>query len=79
MSAALLASGPFAMYLLTRGVGLPGDLEDKGNWNDPLGTTSLLVEGTLAITAVVTVLAGSRSRKWNAALIPPGERGVPVG
>ncbi|HTU36786.1 MAG TPA: hypothetical protein VMF35_02150 [Acidimicrobiales bacterium] len=48
--------GPFVAYLLTRIVGLPGDPGDVGNWSDPLGTASLLVEGTLMLMAASTLL-----------------------
>jgi hypothetical protein len=56
-SAALLVGlGPFVMYLLTRGVGLPGDPDDKGAWGDKLGTVSLMVEAALILAAVMTIV-----------------------
>jgi hypothetical protein len=51
LAAFLVGLGPFAVFLLTRLVGLPGDPGDFGNWGDPLGTASLFVEGTLMLTA----------------------------
>ena len=55
LGALLVAAGPFAGYLLTRSVGLPGDHDDVGNWADPLGTVSLVVEGALILLAVTGV------------------------
>jgi hypothetical protein len=45
--AAGLAAGPFAGYLLTRSVGLPGDPGDVGNWLDTLGMVSLFIEASV--------------------------------
>src|SRR4051794_9962057 len=35
----------FLGYVLSRTVGLPGADEDVGNWGEPLGVLSLVVEG----------------------------------
>jgi hypothetical protein len=56
IAAFLIGFGPFAAYLLTRTVGLPGDPGDVGNWGDPLGTASLFVEGTLMFLAASMLL-----------------------
>jgi hypothetical protein len=56
LAAFFIGFGPFVAFLLTRLVGLPGDPGDFGNWGDPLGTASLLVEGTLMLTAAVTLI-----------------------
>jgi hypothetical protein len=42
-------------------VGLPQATGDIGNWSEPLGLASLMVEGCL-IALSSTVLLGSRSR-----------------
>jgi hypothetical protein len=42
-----------AGFVLTRTVGLPGAMDDIGNWLEPLGLASLFVEGVVALTAVV--------------------------
>jgi hypothetical protein len=46
-------------YIISRGPGLPGALDDRGNWTEPIGLISLAVEGALlAISAFML----SRSR-----------------
>ncbi len=47
------AAGPLAAFIATRTVGLPGAKEDIGNWGEPLGVASLIVEATLLLLAVV--------------------------
>ena len=49
---ALLGAGPFAAYILSRTVGLPGDHGDVGNWGYWVGTVSLLVEAALVALSV---------------------------
>ena len=41
---ALLAAGVIAGFTLTRTIGLPGAMDDRGNWLEPLGLVSLVVE-----------------------------------
>jgi hypothetical protein len=55
--AAFLAAGGVAAlviigYVINRTVGLPGAMEDIGNWLEPLGPASLFVEGTVVLVAV---------------------------
>jgi hypothetical protein len=69
-AALLVGLGPFVMYLLTRVVGLPGDLQDRGNWSKPLGTVSLLVEAALMLAASTTLFASVRHPEDAA---PPAE------
>jgi hypothetical protein len=59
-------------YILTRSVPVPGDTGDRGNWlGDPLGPTSLFVEGIVIILAVF-VVASIRARGTHAeTAIPP--------
>jgi len=57
-----VAAGPILGYVLSRGPGLPHYSEDIGNWAEPLGVTSLIVEGVLLILAA-TVLAKSHRRR----------------
>jgi hypothetical protein len=54
-----VAVGPMLGYVLSRGPGLPDYNDDIGNWAEPLGVISLVVEGVLLIVAA-TVLAVSR-------------------
>ena len=42
----------FLGYVVSRTVGLPGDHEDIGNWAEPLGVLSLIVEGLAVILAI---------------------------
>lgn len=56
----LVALGPLAGYVLSRGPGLPGYTDDKGNWTEPLGLISLVVEAALLVLAAVLL---GRSRR----------------
>jgi len=53
----LLGAGPFAAYIASRTVGLPGDPADIGNWGYWLGTVSLLVEAALVMLSAGMLLA----------------------
>jgi len=55
-----VAVGPIVGYVLSRGPGLPNYTDDVGNWTEPLGVVSLVVEGGLFILAAAALLAGSR-------------------
>jgi hypothetical protein len=48
-----IAAGPLAGYVVTRTVGLPNATDDIGNWGEPLGVASLVVEGALLALALV--------------------------
>jgi hypothetical protein len=56
----LLGTGPFAAYVLSRSVGVPGDPGDVGNWGYWVGTVSLLVEAALVTISVSMLLALSQ-------------------
>lgn len=58
--AAGVALGPLLGYALSRGPGLPAYSDDKGNWTEPIGVVSLVVEGILLAFALVVLTAGSR-------------------
>ena len=49
---ALLGIGPFAAYILSRTVGVPGDPGAAGNWGYWVGTVSLFVEAALMVLSV---------------------------
>ncbi len=51
--AALLAAGPFVSYAVNRTIGLPRATDDIGNWLEPLGVASLVVEALVFVLAVV--------------------------
>lgn len=55
-----VAVGPIVGYVLSRGPGLPNYTDDVGNWTEPLGVVSLIVEGVLFLLAAATLLAGRR-------------------
>lgn len=55
-----VAAGPILGYVLSRGPGLPGYTDDVGNWAEPLGVTSLIIEGVLLIVGVAALLMGRR-------------------
>jgi hypothetical protein len=42
-------------YVLTRSVALPGDRADVGNWLEPLGVTSLIIEAFVVILAASVI------------------------
>ena len=65
-----VAAGPIVGYVLSRGPGLPNYTDDIGNWGEPLGVVSLVVEGILLILALVSL-------RWYASSANspvPGER-----
>jgi len=50
-----VAAGPIVGYVLSRGPGMPDYTDDIGNWTEPLGVASLVVEGILLILAAVSL------------------------
>jgi hypothetical protein len=57
-----IAAGPILGYVLSRGPGLPDYTDDIGNWTEPLGVISLIVETILLILAAVSVVTFRRAR-----------------
>ena len=57
-----VAAGPIVGYVLSRGPGLPDYTDDIGNWTEPLGVISLIVEGILLILAAASLAAFRRGR-----------------
>src|SRR3954463_15391901 len=51
-----VAAGPLVGFVLTRTVGLPSAMDDRGNWTETLGVESLVVEGALLIVATAYFL-----------------------
>jgi hypothetical protein len=62
LTAVGVALCPLLGYVLSRGPGLPGYTDDQGNWTEPLGVASLVVEVALLCLAV-SVLRDRRSRR----------------
>ncbi|MCW2573126.1 MAG: hypothetical protein JWO88_3184 [Frankiales bacterium] len=56
-----VALGPLVGFVLSRGPGLPGYTDDKGNWTEPLGVISLIVEGLLLVVAAVVLTRSTRT------------------
>jgi hypothetical protein len=54
-SAAGLATAVLAGYVVNRTIGLPGATGDIGNWTEPLGLASMVVEGLVAAVAVAAL------------------------
>jgi hypothetical protein len=53
LAAAGLSASTILGYAVSRTTGLPGDHgSDKGNWLEPLGLSSLVVEGVVVLLAV---------------------------
>ena len=58
--AAGVGLGPLLGYCLSRGPGLPSYTDDIGNWTEPLGIVSLVVEVLLVLVALAGARAVSR-------------------
>lgn len=54
-----VALGPLVGFVLSRGPGLPGYSDDRGNWTEPLALVSIAVEVSL-LALTLGVLARSR-------------------
>jgi LytS/YehU family sensor histidine kinase len=57
-----VAAGPFVGLVLTRTTGLPGAMDDIGNWTETLGLESLVVEGALFALAATLFLRAVRTQ-----------------
>ena len=70
----LPGAGPFAAYIASRTVGVPGDPGDVGNWGYWLGTVSLLVEAALVMlgTGMLLALRQRLSSAHQAVTVRPG-------
>ena len=49
----LISLGAITAYALTRATGLPHATGDIGNWGEPIGVVSLLLEAVFAVLAVL--------------------------
>jgi hypothetical protein len=79
---AAFATGPLVGYLWSRGIGLPGDRDDLGDWMNPLGIASLFVEAsliTLSLTRLrMTHRASARRRRDRGRLTRPTTQPIGV-
>jgi len=58
-----IAAGPLVGFALSRGPGLPGYTDDKGNWTEPLGLVSIAVELSLLAVTGWTLLRQHRGAR----------------
>lgn len=64
LAAGALAAGALAGFVLNRSVGLPNATGDIGNWVEPLGLSSMVVEVMVILAALGgTVLAGRSAQR----------------
>jgi hypothetical protein len=49
----LISLGAIIAYILTRSTGLPHATKDVGNWAEPAGVASLLMEGAFVVIAIL--------------------------
>jgi hypothetical protein len=62
IAATFVSAGPLLGYALSRGPGLPDYDDDIGNWAEPLGVLSLVVESALLVLALTVLIATRHAR-----------------
>lgn len=62
LAAGALAAAVFVAFVINRTVGMPGAMDDIGNWLEPLGLLSLVVEVFVVWQSVAAVRAIRRIR-----------------
>ncbi len=66
LAAVGIAGSVLAGYVLNRTVGLPNATDDIGNWTEPLGLASVVVEAaTIAVAAGAYAAGLPRPREWS--------------
>lgn len=60
LAAAGLSAGVLLGYLVNRTVGLPNAMDDIGNWTEPIGLASVVVEAATIAVALGAYAVGSR-------------------
>lgn len=60
LAAAGLSAGVLLGYIVNRTVGLPNAVDDIGNWTEPLGLASMVVEAATVAVAVGAYAASAR-------------------
>jgi hypothetical protein len=58
-----VAAGPLLGFILSRGPGLPNYSDDKGNWTEPIGVASLVIEACLLALAALNLFPTLTARK----------------
>ena len=56
ITAGLLGTGVAIAFITTRTVGLPMAMDDIGNWTEPLGLASLIIDVYLVVQAVLALM-----------------------
>lgn len=62
LAAGALAAAVLVAFVLNRTVGMPGAMDDIGNWLEPLGLLSLVVEAFVVWQSAAAVMAIRRIR-----------------
>ena len=76
-ASAALAAAVFLGYIVNRTVGMPGAMDDIGNWWEPLGLTSLIVEGWVIWQGIAAAI-GVRTTAVSTTTAPATAAKVPV-
>jgi hypothetical protein len=63
LAAAALSAAVLVGFTINRTVGMPGATDDIGNWLEPLGLLSLVVEGFVLWQSIAAVVGMSRTRR----------------
>jgi len=66
-AAIFVSAGPLLGYALSRGPGLPEYDDDVGNWTEPLGVVSLVVESALLVLALTVLIAARQAQSRSTA------------
>lgn len=63
-----IAAGTIVGYVLSRTTGLPKSSEDVGNWGEPIGVMSLIVEGIVVLCAILVAIRARTQHEATAAV-----------
>jgi len=61
IAAGVLAAAVIGGYIINRTIGMPGAMDDIGNWLEPLGLLSLVVEAFVVWQSLAAVLGSRRA------------------
>lgn len=70
VAAAGVTASALIGFIVNRTVGLPGAMDDIGNWTEPLGLASLFVEGTVVATCLGALAAARAAASRGVADVP---------
>ncbi len=66
LASAALAGAVILGYVVNRTVGMPGATDDIGNWFEPLGLLSLVVEGWVVVSSLAAARASALTSRTTA-------------